>query len=92
MTSKLTQFWTAAVRTRKYTSALQPCYMRGDAFLIYIKLAICRFRHNSEPFSKFAFLSDKYKEFDMSDFDITNVRDYAMYMALASKQQVETQV
>ena len=28
----------------------------------------------------------------MSHLDITNVRDYAMYMALASKQQVNIEV
>ena len=28
----------------------------------------------------------------MSHLDITNVRDYAMYMALASKQQVQIKV
>lgn len=49
--------------------------------------ALLHARHNSEPFSKFNFLTDKYKEYDMSKFDITNVRDYAMFMALSSSDQ-----
>ena len=46
-------------------------------------------RHNADPFSKFTFLRGDYKNWEMEDLDITNVRDYAMFMSIASANQVD---
>lgn len=51
------------------------------------KPALLHARHSDKPFSKFDFVANKYKDFDMTNLDITNVRDYAIYMALSSKNQ-----
>ena len=45
------------------------------------------FRHNAEDFSKLAFGAGKYQDFDMAALDITNIRDYATFMALSSNNQ-----
>ena len=45
------------------------------------------FRHNAEPFSKFAFGMGKYVGEDMQELNITVIRDYAMFMALSSNNQ-----
>ena len=45
------------------------------------------FRHNAQPFSKFTFLRGEYSGRNMAKMDITNLRDYAMYMAIASSGQ-----
>ena len=45
------------------------------------------FRHNAELFSKLAFSLGKYEDYDMSDLDITTVRDYATFMALSANYQ-----
>lgn len=45
------------------------------------------FRHNAELFSKLAFSLGKYENYDMSDLDITTVRDYATFMALTANSQ-----
>lgn len=49
--------------------------------------ALLHARHNAHPFSKFTFLRGGYRDYDMADLDITNLRDYAMYMANASHMQ-----
>jgi len=51
------------------------------------EVALLHARHNSEPFSKFTFLRGEYSERNMSKMDITNLRDYAMYMAISSSGQ-----
>jgi len=51
------------------------------------EVALCHARHNADPFSKFKFLQGEYEDWDMSRLDLTNVRDYAMYMAVASSSQ-----
>ena len=38
-------------------------------------------------FSKNAFMSGHYKSLDLSEMDLTNERDYAVYMALVSSGQ-----
>ena len=43
--------------------------------------------HNGELFSKNAFSAGHYKNQDMSEFNMTNERDYAAYMALMSSGQ-----
>jgi len=43
--------------------------------------------HNAELFSKLAFSLGKYENYDMSDLDITTVRDYATFMALTANSQ-----
>ena len=45
------------------------------------------FRHNAERFSKLAFGSGKYKNEDMTDLDITKIRDFATFMALTPNNQ-----
>ena len=45
------------------------------------------FRHNAEDFSKLAFGIGKYRDFDMTALDLTNVRDFATFMALTSNNQ-----
>ena len=56
------------------------------------KVSVCKSvllhaRHNTSPFSKFAFVKGKYKEYDMSSLNITNNRDWAMMIALTSAGQ-----
>jgi hypothetical protein len=41
-------------------------------------------RHNPDPFSKFTFLSQGYKDYDMSNLDITNTR-YKVLFVLVNK-------
>ena len=43
-------------------------------------------------FSKFTFLRGGYEDHDLATLDITNVRDYAMYMAITSAGQGRNQV
>jgi len=43
--------------------------------------------HNVEPFSKFSFLRGEYSTYDLSSLDITNVRDYSIFMAVSSAGQ-----
>merc|ERR1719483_168253 len=49
--------------------------------------ALLHARHNSEPFSKFSFLRGDYKNYDLSSLDITNVRDFSVFMAVSSAGQ-----
>ena len=49
--------------------------------------ALLHCMHNPDRFSKFAFRMGKYRYFDMSDLDLTNVRDFATYVALTSNNQ-----
>ena len=49
--------------------------------------ALLHARHNDEPFSKHAFLTGDYKDFDLGSLDITNVRDFAVFMAVSSASQ-----
>jgi len=49
--------------------------------------ALLHARHNSEPFSKFAFLRGDYSKYDLGSLDITNVRDFAVFMAVSSAGQ-----
>lgn len=49
--------------------------------------ALLHARHNSEPFSKFAFLRGDYKQRELSGLDLSNVRDYAIFMAVSSAGQ-----
>jgi len=58
-----------------------------DRTLSVCQPALLHAMHNAEPFSKFAFLLGKYQDFNMSELDITNTRDYAQFMALASTDQ-----
>ena len=51
------------------------------------KSALLHARHNTEPFSKFAFLAGKYSQYDMAELDITNARDWFMFNALHSAGQ-----
>ena len=44
--------------------------------------AVLHARHNANPFSKNGFFDNKYRAYDMSNLTITNLRDYAIYMAL----------
>ena len=46
--------------------------------------ALLHARHNTQPFSKFAFVDGKYRQFDMTELNITNMRDWAMFIALSS--------
>jgi hypothetical protein len=39
------------------------------------------------PFSKFAFMKGNYSMFNLAELDITNTRDYAMFMAIVSAGQ-----
>ena len=55
--------------------------------LLYSLLSSNTYRHNAEPFSKFAFAMGKYSDWDMAELDITVIRDYAMFMALSSNNQ-----
>ena len=48
-------------------------------------------RHNAEPFSKFRFIDGVYQDWDLGSLDITNTRDYAMYMAIVSAGQGRNQ-
>ena len=41
-------------------------------------------RHNTVPFSKFAFVRGEYRHYDMSSLNISNNRDWAMMIALTS--------
>ena len=47
--------------------------------------------HTYEPFSKFFFLNGSYKDWDLGTLDITNARDYSMYMAISSAGQGRNQ-
>ena len=49
--------------------------------------ALLHCMHNAERFSKFGFRSGKYRDFDMAGLDLTNVRDYATYVALTANNQ-----
>ena len=49
--------------------------------------ALLHARHNSEPFSKFSFLRGDYSSYDLGSLDITNVRDYSVFMAVSSAGQ-----
>ena len=53
-------------------------------FLCLIKSVV---RHNAEDFSKLAFGAGKYRDFDMGALDVTNIRDFATFMALTSNNQ-----
>merc|ERR1711874_189963 len=54
--------------------------------------------HNADRFSKFSFISGKYKELDMRELNITQVRDFSTYIALRSagqgigRQELETRL
>ena len=91
-------------------------FMWGAGWFLNMQVALLHARHNADPFSKFTFLSGKYKvgwmcisgiqnhkytkmqiqkytnfflqEYNMTQLNITNVRDYAMFMALSSHKQV----
>lgn len=45
--------------------------------------------HHEQRFNKFAFDRGEYNKFNMSSLDITNVRDFATYIALVSNGQGE---
>ena len=45
------------------------------------------FSHNEKRFSKFAFGFGKYKDENMTELDITKIRDFATFMALTSNNQ-----
>ena len=49
--------------------------------------ALLHCMHNPDRFSKFAFRMGKYRDFDMGDLDLTNVRDYATFVALTANSQ-----
>ena len=49
--------------------------------------ALLHARHNADPFSKFAFLRGDYSHFELGSLDITNVRDFAVFMAVSSAGQ-----
>ena len=47
-------------------------------------IIIQSFRHNDQPFSKFAFLMGSYDKVDMATLNLTNIRDFATFNALDS--------
>ena len=49
--------------------------------------ALLHCMHNPDRFSKFAFRRGEYRDFDMSDLDVTKARDYATYVALTANSQ-----
>ena len=49
--------------------------------------ALLHCMHNAELFSKFAFGMGKYIDLDMAELDLTNVRDFATYLALTANSQ-----
>ena len=49
--------------------------------------ALLHCMHNAERFSKFAFKLGQYRDFDMAGLDLTNVRDFATYVALTANNQ-----
>ena len=49
--------------------------------------ALLHCMHNPERFSKLAFGLGKYIDLDMSDLDLTKVRDFATYLALTANSQ-----
>ena len=49
--------------------------------------ALLHCMHNPDRFSKFAFRTGKYRDFDLADLDLTNVRDFATYVALTANSQ-----
>ena len=49
--------------------------------------ALLHARHNMDVFSKYTFLKGNYTNYSMEDLDLTNVRDWAMYIALSSADQ-----
>jgi len=49
--------------------------------------ALLHARHNAEHFSKFAFLKGDYSTYDLGSLDITNVRDFSVFMAVSSAGQ-----
>jgi len=49
--------------------------------------ALLHARHNSDLFSKFSFLRGEYKDMDLGWLDITNVRDFAAFVAIRSAGQ-----
>jgi len=58
-----------------------------DETISVCKPALLHARHNSEPFSKFAFLRGDYSTYDLGSLDITNVRDFSVFMAVSSAGQ-----
>ena len=62
-----------------------PCGSKDKGQKFHVcKSALLHARHNTEPFSKFDFVSGKYSHFDMADLDITNARDWFLFNALSS--------
>ena len=49
--------------------------------------ALLHCMHNPDRFSKFAFRQGEYTDFNMADLDLTNVRDFATYIALTANNQ-----
>ena len=49
--------------------------------------ALLHCMHNPDRFSKFAFRTGKYRDFDLADLDLTIVRDFATYVALTANSQ-----
>ena len=49
--------------------------------------ALLHCMHNAELFSKLAFGMGKYIDLDMAELDLTNVRDFATYIALTANSQ-----
>lgn len=45
--------------------------------------------HTDNIFSKFQFAAGKYDHLSMSDLDITKIKDYCLYIALKSKQEID---
>jgi hypothetical protein len=81
----MNQLWTQAEYNSQTSAVLDGSCT--DASIHVCTTALLHARHNSDPFSKIAFHDGQYKDFDMSELNITNVRDYSMYMALLSKKE-----
>ena len=64
----------------------------SDPDLHVCKPVLLHARHIDQPFSKFAFLRGEYADYDLATLDITNVRDYAIFMAITSAGQGRNEV
>lgn len=81
----MNRLWTQREYDEQKTAVLDASCTDGNIHICQV--ALMHARHNAEPFSKFTFLRGEYLKRDMSKIDITNVRDYAMYMSIASAGQ-----
>ena len=77
--------WDNQWQAKHLWGCITSCHVSKDLSNLWRRY-VWNFRHNDEPFSKFAFILGKYDQWDLGNLTLTNTRDFAMFMALDSAQ------